>query len=190
MFTRHPITFLFICTLIASGVGCNQDKVPVSGSISNQLLTGTATVESINPATRQIVLRRSDGAMLRFRVDKDVRNLEQVKAGDRVKVSYYESLAWEVKKAGQATPGAEVTASMDRAQPGAKPGGNVEQALKLTSTIAGIDKSAQTVTLRSAAGESTTFKVRDPKNLDRVAVGDLVEITYTEGVAVSVSAPE
>jgi hypothetical protein len=35
----------------------------------------------------------------------------------------------------------------------------------------------------------TTFKARDPRNLERVAVGDLVEVTYTEAVAVSVDKP-
>ena len=35
----------------------------------------------------------------------------------------------------------------------------------------------------------TTIKARDPRNLERVAVGDLVEITYTEAVAVSVDKP-
>ena len=40
------------------------------------------------------------------------------------------------------------------------------------------------------AGEETTVKARDPHKLDRVAVGDLVEITYTEGIAVSVETPQ
>ncbi len=33
-------------------------------------------------------------------------------------------------------------------------------------------------------------KARNPDNLNRVSVGDLVEITYTEAVAVSVQDPE
>jgi hypothetical protein len=34
-----------------------------------------------------------------------------------------------------------------------------------------------------------TATARDPRNLERVAVGDLVEITYTQAVAVSVEKP-
>jgi hypothetical protein len=39
-------------------------------------------------------------------------------------------------------------------------------------------------------GETTTIKARDPQKLDRVAVGDLVDITYTQAVAISVYAPK
>jgi hypothetical protein len=42
------------------------------------------------------------------------------------------------------------------------------------------------VTLRGPEGDTETVKARDPANLDRVAVGDLVDITYTEAVAVEV----
>jgi hypothetical protein len=56
----------------------------------------------------------------------------------------------------------------------------------MVATIAGIDKAAGTVTLQGPTGKTTTIKARDPRNLDRVTVGDLVEITYTEAVAVSV----
>ena len=48
------------------------------------------------------------------------------------------------------------------------------------------DLPAGTVTVQGPTGQATTIKARDPRNLDRVAVGDLVEITYTEAVAVSV----
>ena len=43
-----------------------------------------------------------------------------------------------------------------------------------------------TVTLKGPQGNSRTMKARDPKNLQKVQVGDLVDITYTEAVAVRV----
>ena len=42
------------------------------------------------------------------------------------------------------------------------------------------------VTLRRADGELVPVKVRDPKKLDAVSVGDMVEITFTEAMAISV----
>jgi hypothetical protein len=56
-------------------------------------------------------------------------------------------------------------------------------------TITGLDKAAGTVMLQGPTGQVTTVKARDPRNLDRVAVGDLVEVTYTEAMAVSVDKP-
>ena len=60
------------------------------------------------------------------------------------------------------------------------------QQLTVTSTIEAIDTRAGTVTLKSADGETITTKVRDPEKLKLVGVGDLVELTYTEAIAVSV----
>lgn len=61
--------------------------------------------------------------------------------------------------------------------------------MTLTAIIAAIDKPAGTVTLRGVSGDTTTIKGRDPQKLDRVAVGDVVEITYTEAVAIAVETP-
>jgi hypothetical protein len=118
-----------------------------------------------------------------------VRNLPQVKVGDEVTASYYESLAYEVKKPGTATPGATVAEETGRAKPGEKPAGAGARVTTLVATITGIDKAAGTVTLQGPTGKATTVKARDPRNLDRVTVGDLVEITYTEAVAVTVDKP-
>jgi hypothetical protein len=42
------------------------------------------------------------------------------------------------------------------------------------------------VTLKSADGKSTPVKVKDPSKLERVRVGDLVTITYSQALAVAV----
>ena len=52
-------------------------------------------------------------------------------------------------------------------------------------TIVAIDKAAKTVTIKGAEGTTETVKARDPKNLDALKVGDLVEITYTRALAIA-----
>ena len=83
------------------------------------------------------------------------------------------------------TQGAAV---VERAKPGEKPGGVVAGEVTVTATIEAIDKKAQTATLKGPNGRSITVKAQDPKNLERVKVGDEVVITYTEAVAISVTA--
>jgi hypothetical protein len=119
--------------------------------------------------------------------DDTVRNPPQVQVGDEMTASYYESLAYEVQKPGTATPGATVAEEAARAKVGEKPAG--ARVTPLVASITGIDKAAGTVTLQRPTGQATTIKARDPRNLERVAVGELVEITYTEAVAVSVEKP-
>jgi len=162
---------------------------PVSGVVGENAVSATAKVKAIDLKTRRVTLQRADGSVVKFVAGDEVRNLPQVKVGDEVTVTYYESLAYEVKKPGQAAPGAVVAEGLERAKVGEKPGGAAGRVTTVTATIAGIDKAAGTVTLRTPDGESTTIKARNPDNLNRVSVGDLVEITYTEALAISVQAP-
>jgi hypothetical protein len=59
-------------------------------------------------------------------------------------------------------------------------------ATTFTATIEAIDKPASKVTLKGPEGNKVTFKVRDPKKLDVVNVGDQVQITYTRALAIAV----
>ena len=160
-----------------------------SGTLGANLVTATARVKALDQQTRQVTLTRADGSEVTLYADDTVRNLPQVRVGDEVTASYYESLAYEVKKPGTATPGATVAEEAARAKVGEKPAGAGARVTTIVTTITGIDKAAGTVTLQGPTGKATTIKARDPRNLDRVAVGDLVEITYTEAVAVSVEKP-
>jgi ribosomal protein S17 len=67
-------------------------------------------------------------------------------------------------------------------KPGQTPAGAVAQQISLTVTVVAIDKTAQTVTVKGPEGRTETVKARDPKNLDALNVGDLVEITYTRAL--------
>ena len=55
----------------------------------------------------------------------------------------------------------------------------------MTATITAIDKKAHTVTIKGPEGNTETIKAKDPKNLDAVKVGDLVEIIYAQALAIS-----
>jgi Cu/Ag efflux protein CusF len=160
-----------------------------SGTIGANLVTATARVKAIDQQTRHVTLERADGSEVTLVADDTVRNLSQVQVGDVVTASFYESLAYEVKKPGTATPGATVAEETGRAKVGEKPAGAGARVTTIVATITGIDKAAGTVILQGPTGKATTIKARDPRNLDRVAIGDLVEITYSEAVAVSVDKP-
>lgn len=180
-----------LCAAVAA-VGCAPKKPEVppgplpSGTISENLVSATAVVKKIDLKTRKVTLERADGSHITIVAGDAVRNLDQVKVGDTVTAGFYESVAYAVKKPGDAAPGTVMAEEAARAKPGEKPGAAGARVTTVTAKITGIDKAAGTVTLEGPDGESTTVKARDPKNLERVTVGDLVEITLTEAVAVSV----
>jgi hypothetical protein len=62
----------------------------------------------------------------------------------------------------------------------------VAQRISITASIEAIDLANGTVTLKGPGGNSRTIKARNPANLKKVKVGDLVDITYAEFVALKV----
>ena len=59
----------------------------------------------------------------------------------------------------------------------------------ITATVVGLDKRKGTITLKGPRGKTVTLTAREPKRLEPVKVGDLIEAVYTEAVAISVEKP-
>jgi hypothetical protein len=145
----------------------------------------TATVTKIDQATREVTLKGEDGQEFSFVASEDVQNLQQVKVGDRVRVAYAEALVYEVKKGGKAADGGTVVAG-GRAEPGQKPAGAIARETTVTVLITAIDPKVPSVTFQGPAGNSRTITVLHPEKLQGVSVGDTVDITYTEALAIEV----
>lgn len=157
-------------------------KMP-AGSVS-EVTTLKATVTGIDVPGRVVTLKGAKGNSVTFHVSDDVRNLDKVKVGDVVVAKYYESIAYRVTK-----PGATGAAAVDAAAaaaPGQLPAGAIAKSDTVKAKITAIGKHKDSVTLKGPEGNSVTIKVKNPKNLDGVKVGDDVEVTYTEALAVSV----
>lgn len=153
-----------------------------------QTVTVSATVKSVDQQTRLLVLEGEDGRQVTIHADEEVRNLAQVEVGDMVIARYFESLTAEVRP-----PTAEEKANplveagvAERAEAGEKPGAGGARMMRFVGTITTIDKATHYVTLTDRDGGVLNVKARDPKNLDKVKVGDPVVLTYTEAIAILV----
>jgi Cu/Ag efflux protein CusF len=151
------------------------------------VVTVRGTVEAIDKE-KQTVTLKGPKRTLTLQI-RDPQKLEAIKVGDPVVARYYEALAIEVKKPGTATPGVTVQEGRGTSKPGETPAGAVGQQISVTVTVVAIDKGAKTVTIKGPEGNTETVKARDPKNLEAVKVGDLVEITYTRALAISLDKP-
>jgi hypothetical protein len=147
----------------------------------------SAKVTAIDAENRHVTLEGPQGNSVTIAVDPAVKNFKKIKKGDMVLVKYYESLAWELKKPGekQAMTKTE-TQETTTAAAGEKPAREETRTVDLIATIEAIDKETPSVTLKGPEGNSRTIKVKNPKNLKGVKVGDQVAVTYTESLAVSV----
>jgi hypothetical protein len=56
---------------------------------------------------------------------------------------------------------------------------------KVVTTIEGLDRPTQTVTVKGPRGNYLTARVADPSRLTQVRIGENIVITYTEALAIS-----
>ena len=160
-------------------------------ALSEPTAVGEATVvmvrgwiDAVDKANRTVTLRGPRGGTVTLDV-KDPQKLDAVQVGDPVLASYVEALAVQVKKAGTASPGVSVQESRVTSNPGDTPGGAVGREVVVTATVTAVDKRAQTVTVKGPQGNTETIKVKDAKNLKGVEAGNMVELTYTQALAIT-----
>jgi len=150
----------------------------------------SATVVSVDAATRMLGLQGDDGSTANFAVGEEVKNFPQIRVGDKVVVSYYRGLAAELQPKG--TPLSKKVDQLDvgtTSQAGTKPGAGVGTAVRGTVVIEKADTKANTVTFKRPDGTSRTLPVESPEGrefLAKLKKGDQVEVLYIEAVAIEV----
>ena len=97
---RTKIALAALAMLLVAG--CAETSRTRTAS-QESLVTATATVEAVDQTTRQVTLRdNADGSSFTVTAGPEVRNLDQIAAGDQVQIDYYQALT--VDMAGRPTP--------------------------------------------------------------------------------------
>lgn len=172
--------------MLAFPAAAQPESKTVRAAVSTTTIT--AEVLAIDLAARTVDLRFDNGRLLTLTVDESARNLPQVRVGDWVKADYVERLVVRLHKEGAVEPGSSVVEGATRTALGEKPGGVVTRQVIVVAPIVAIDASRHLVTLRSVDGDLVEHKVRDPSLLEGVSVGDRVELSYIEALAIAVTA--
>ena len=146
----------------------------------------SATVQAIDKDKRLLTLKRKDGSTFVVTAGPEVKNFDQIKVGDEVVLRYVEALTLELKKG----TGGGIRERVEReagavAKPGEKPGVAIGRQVTVVANVVAVNKAKQTVRLRGVE-HTIDLKVRDPKQFNMVKVGDQIEATFTEAVALSV----
>jgi len=153
--------------------------------LAMQHVKATATVEATDPAKRTVTLKNARGEVRTITAGPEVRNFDQIKVGDSVTIEYVEGLALELKKDGKAVLGRSEVKSLERADPGKKPGGMATREITAVADVVNVDAKKSTVTVKNKEGETFDLNIRDPEQLKLIKKGDQIQATYTEAVAVS-----
>ena len=151
--------------------------------------TVTSKVKAVDQKTRMVTLVNNEGEVT-FKADDRIKNLKQMKPGDLVTATMTESLSARVLKPGESVPEASEGSTLASAPLGQKPAGYAAKEVYVVATIAAIDKENMIVTLKGPKGDAFPVKAREKKNVDKLAVGDNVEIHATQALAVEVTTPK
>lgn len=159
------------------------DKPSFSAS---QSMTVSAVVEAIDQETRVVTVRRADGEEITFTASEEVRNLGQVEIGDVLIAEYVESVSIEVIASDGMGPDAAEVLAMARAEEGEMPGFAARDTSVVVATVEEINLEHNTFKLKGPDGTVDEYAARNPDNLKRAEVGDLVVTTTTGSVAITV----
>lgn len=148
----------------------------------------TATVASVDLATRTVELKGADGKTASIVVPASIENLDELKVGDTVTATYAVALAAEILKPGEQAAPAAVSAAKQG-------GGEIVSAQQVSALVKidSIDLATNSVTLTGPKGNTRTLKVKRPElqeKLKTLKPGDQVQITYTEAMAITVERKE
>ena len=156
-----------------------------------QLIEVTATVEDLDLAKRLITVKGPSGKVVTSEVGPQVKNLDQVKAGDEVHVKYYravmqhaEKLDKDAKRGGTVTDSGAATAAV-----GEMPAGIAGREVKETVEVLLVDEYKKAVAFRGMDGRYREISVDAPhlehwlKDLEK---GDKVRVHYREALAIYV----
>lgn len=177
------LLFAFVAGSAAAAEELERPRFHAAQSMMMQ-----ASVEAINHETREVKLKRADGEIIEFVASEEARNLDQVSVGDIVTAEYVESLSIEVVANEGFEPDAGEMAAIARTEKGQMPGVAAIDVQVATATVEDINIEANTFKLRGPDGSVEEYVARNPENLKRAKVGDLVVFTATTSVTIVVDA--
>ena len=163
-----------------------EKKAPApKGVAAGQVSRMVSTVDAVDQATRVVTLKDKKGNTFTFVAGPEVKNLAQVQVGDVVTMEYLEAAAISLHKTDSKVRGRTETEIKQGAPLGQKPAGIVGTEVTIVASVEAVDMKASKVTLRGPQ-RTVVLKVKDPAMLKNVKVGDMVEGTFIEALAVKV----
>ncbi|HYG08169.1 MAG TPA: hypothetical protein VD865_17395 [Stenotrophomonas sp.] len=199
MRTPHLLSSLLVIVVASAAGGCQATSPaesaqaapassgPYTAAASQVTLQGEIT--ALDRASRAVTVTGSDGASLEFIAGPAVRNFGQLQVGDKVSLDFEEAVALELQPAGSAQLGVSTAEGGAVAPAGGKPGGAMSDTVSLVTEVVAVDPVAHTIALKGPRGNTQLISVQREDlraRLPKVKKGDLLRISYTEAVAVSI----
>lgn len=188
MTSRTTLHRFGLASIAVLGLAATAWAAPPDTLKKSELVSLSGEVVAIDAAGRHVTLRGPLGGEVSGKVSADVKNLDLVKVGDLVTISYYESMAVSAKRKGESTP--IFTGSNTAAAPGELPGGYVTTQSTEVWTVLSADAKARSLVVQGVKGNVTAIAVQRPEFVSKLAElkpGDQLEVVRTEAYIVDVA---
>ena len=143
---------------------------------AKQTVTVAGSVEAIDSPRRHLTIKKDSGGFVTIDVPQSVKGFDELKVGDKVKVTYDDHIKVRLKEPNEAV--------VDRAYVD-KDFGSASMLRIMTATVTDIDKSGSSITVVGPDNWKYSRRVLDPTVLDKVNVGDRVDIIWSTDVTVT-----
>ncbi|MEO8308549.1 MAG: hypothetical protein ABI616_10990 [Pseudomonadota bacterium] len=166
-----------------AAIAADSPAVVVADSYSAE-----ATVTAVDYTARTATLKTADGMVSTIPVGAEVKNFAQLHVGDKIQAKYSTALTMRLVKKGSGAAYKRDTTDAATREAGSKPGAAAMRQINFAADITKIDPMTGDVTVKGPAGRIVNLKVKDPSILKGYVVGDQVEGTFLELLAVGVPA--
>jgi len=190
MSKRSHVAIAFALASVLSAAALLAQAEGARGVGAAAKATVTATVVKVDSANRILSLKGEDGDVVDVSVSPAVKRFSEIKAGDKLNITYTEAVLISVAKAESATPlGTSVEQTLEPKKGGERPAGVATRRIKATVGVDSVDLDKRLLKVHTADGSTETFHIQDPKRAEGVKPGDKITLIYEEAVAVSVTPP-
>jgi Cu/Ag efflux protein CusF len=173
-----------ILTACLAAFAADSPAVVVADSYSAE-----AVVTAVDYTARTATLKTADGMVSTIPVGAEVKNFGQLKVGDKVQAKYSTALSVRLVKKGSGAAYKRETTDTASRDAGNKPGAAAMRQVNFAADITKLDPVTGDVTVKGPAGRIVNLKVKDTSVLKGYVVGDQVEGTFLEVLAIGVPTP-
>ena len=183
-----PLKWQLAILAVAAMVSSAWAQQP-GGAWTQSLIKTTATVTAIDQAKREVTIQGDQGPVT-ISVSPDVKNFANLKVGDRVNVSYYRGIGAQIAKGTKKVSDPAVSTFTSGNSPGMRPAGKAGASATVTVKVQDVNLPTNTVAFTQSDGTTHIIEEKSPEMqqyIRELKRGDVVQVTFTDSIAVSVT---
>jgi hypothetical protein len=164
---------------------------PPEGLNTASLVEAVATITAIDMENRLVTIEGPDGDSIVIKASEKVKNLPQVEVGDKVVVKYFKSITADIVKHGEDDKlGTEVIGAKASAPLGEKPAGAGVVEMTRRVEVVFVDPIQKFISVRDPDRGLRKVSLKESPDLQHylkeLKEGDVIEVTYTDAMAIEV----